>query len=359
MNLIDRIILEDYRKEKEQYAELGRVVQPMLEAICAKAGVAPFGIEHRIKTEKSLAEKLERRSGWFSTLEDVYDVLGLRIICLFSDEIDKIGNLVEQSFVIDKNRSYDRRAQIQADSFGYLSLHYICSLPPDADYPEELCGKKFEVQIRTLLQHAWAVTEHDLGYKTEFGVPRSVIREFSRIAGLLELADDEFVRARDHVQTYTEEIRRKITENQAEDVLIDAISLNEYVRRNTKMQAFLREIGELAGAEVSEIDAEGYIVQLKFLGKQTLGDVQRMMEENRTLAIQLAKKSLASAELDILASTVGLRFLCRAELLNKGYPEEKITEFLELSLGTKAKAARQAKYLLDTYKKLNGKGKGQ
>ena len=85
----------------------------------------------------------------------------------------------------------------------------------------------------------WAAINHDLGYKSEFGVPRSVAREFSRIAGLLEIADDEFVRVRDDMKAYTEEIRKKIIENKADEVHIDMISLNEYVKRNGKMQELI------------------------------------------------------------------------------------------------------------------------
>ena len=354
MNLINRLILEDYRKQRDDFIQLGDTVRVMLDEICRDVDIKPLGIEHRVKKEKSLAGKLERSGGWYSTLEDLTDILGARVICFFSDDIDIIGKSVEERFVIDWNNSSDKRALIKADSFGYLSLHYICSLPYGAGYPDNICGKKFEIQIRTVLQHAWAAIEHDLGYKSEFGVPRDVIREFSRIAGLLEIADDEFVRTRDHMRGYTENIRQKIIENKADDVHIDSISLNEYVKRNTKMQAFLQEISKIANAEISEIDAENYIVQLKFLGKETLGDLQQMMDENQNLALLLAKKSLANAELDILSSTVGLRFLCRAELLNKNYSPQKITEFLKLSLGTEEKASRQAKHLLKIYEKING-----
>ena len=63
----------------------------------------------------------------------------------------------------------------------------ICSLPKDKGYPEELTEYTFEIQFRTVLQHAWAEIEHDLGYKTEFGIPLDVRREFSRVAGLLEI----------------------------------------------------------------------------------------------------------------------------------------------------------------------------
>ena len=353
MNLIDRLILEEYRKQREDFVLLGDTVHTILEDLCSSAGIRHFGIEHRVKTEKSLAGKLERSSGWYSSFDELTDVLGLRIICYFTDDIDRIGKLVEERFTIDRELSSDKRALIRADSFGYLSLHYICTLPAGAGYPDNLCGKKFEIQIRTVLQHAWAAIEHDLGYKSEFGVPRNVIREFSRIAGLLEIADDEFARTRDHMKAYTEDIRLRIIENRADDVHIDSISLNEYVRRNTKMQVLLQEISRIANAEISEIDAENYIVQLKFLGKETLGDVQQMMNENRELALLLAQRSLSNAELDILSSTVGLRFLCRAELINKNYSLEKITEFLKLSLGTSEKASRQAKHLMAVYEKIS------
>lgn len=356
MNLKDRIILEDYRKQRDSFVKLGDVVHDMLRNIVDELGIAVLGIEHRVKAEKSLAGKLERNGDWYSTLEDLTDILGARVICFFSDEIDKIGKKVEEAFVIDWENSSDKRALIKADSFGYLSLHYICSLPFGDKWPDEICGKKFEIQIRTTLQHTWAAINHDLGYKSEFGVPRTVAREFSRIAGLLEIADDEFVRVRDNMKTYTEEIRKKIIDNKADDVHIDMISLNEYVKRNGKMQELISEIAEISHAEISEIDPESYIVQLKFLGKETLGDLQKMMEEDRELALKLAERALANADLDILSSSVGLRFLCRAELLNKNYSLERATEFLKLSMGTAEKAERQAKHLLHTYEKMKEEG---
>ena len=71
-----------------------------------------------------------------------------------------------------------------------------------------------------------------------------------------------------------------------------------------------------------------------------------MISENYQLAMSLAKKALSAAGLDIVSSSVALRFLCRAELLNKNYDFDKITEFLKISLRTNEKAQRQAKYLL-------------
>ena len=346
MNLKCQLILEDYRKQRGSFVQLGDVVHGMLSDITNELGMNVLTVEHRVKEEKSLAGKLERKGDSYSSLADITDILGCRVVCFLADEIDKIGKKIEANFVVDWENTSDKRALIKEDAFGYLSLHYICSLPFGDKWPDEICGKKFEIQIKTVLQHAWSVIHHDIGYKSDFGVPRAIKRQFARLAGLLELADDEFVRARDNMVGYTEDIRRRIATDDADEVAINMISLNEYVLRNKKMQELIQEISDISGAEIQVIDPESYIPQLAFLGITTLGDIEIMISENHDLAVKLAKQALSGADLDIVSSSVALRFLCRAELLNKNYDFNKIVEFLKISLGTQEKAERQARYLL-------------
>ena len=346
MNLKCRLILEDYRKQKESFVKLGNVVHDILTNIAKELNLTVLAVEHRVKAEKSLAGKLERKGDGYQSFEDITDILGARVVCFLADEIDKLGKKVEETFVIDWENSCDKRALIKEDAFGYLSLHYICSLPFGKQWPNEICGKKFEIQIRTVLQHAWSVIQHDIGYKSDFGVPRDINRQFARLAGLLELADDEFVRARDNMIGYTQDIRKRIITDEADNVVINMISLNEYVLHNTTMQNLIKEIADIAGAEISNIDPESYIPQLAYLGIKKLGDIGKMIKENYPLAIKLASKALSVANLDIVSSSVALRFLCRAELINKDYSFDKIVEFLKLSLKDQDKAERQAKLLL-------------
>lgn len=346
MNLKCKLILEDYRKQKEHFVTLGNVVHDMLANITKELGLTVLAVEHRVKEEKSLAGKLERKGDGYNTFEDITDILGCRVICFLSDEIDKIGKKVEEMFVVDWENSSDKRALLKENAFGYLSLHYICSLPFGDKWPDEICGIKFEIQIRTILQHAWSAIQHDIGYKSEFGVPREINRQFARLAGLLELADDEFVRARDNMIGYTEDIRKRIITDDADDVVINMISLNEYVLHNKNMQKLTKEIADISNAEISVIDPESYIAQLAYLGIKKLGDIERMIKENYGLAIALANKALSASNLDIVSSIVALRFLCRAELINKDYTFDKIVEFLKISLRDQDKAERQAKLLL-------------
>ena len=358
MNIKDRMIMDEYRTQKDDFIRLGETVHTMLRYMTKDAGIPVMSIEHRIKDEKSLEGKLYRKGDGYQSLDDLTDILGARIICYFNDDVDKIGHLVEQTFVIDWDKSSDKRALMKADSFGYLSLHYICSVPQGGDCPEEMCHKRFEIQIRTMLQHAWSDINHDLGYKSQFGVPRAVTREFARLAGLLEIADNEFVRVRDDMNRYTEETKRKIIENDADDVLIDMISLDEYMRSNGQMRDFINRLAAIENSEINEINPEAYIPQLKWLKIETIGDLARMLERNEEPAYKLAERVLKGSELDILASNVALRFLCRAQLVSGGYDEEQAAEFIALSVNNKERAARQAKRLFKMYADIKQEGQG-
>lgn len=355
MNLKDRMIVDEFKRERPNFLKLETVVSEILHKLVKENDILVNSIEHRVKKEDSLMGKLYRKGDSYHSLDDLTDLFGARIICYFGDGVDQVCRLIEQNFEVDWENSADKRTLLKADSFGYLSVHYICSLPENAGYPAEICGKRFEIQIRTILQHAWAAINHDLGYKSEFGVPRAVTREFARLAGLLELADDEFMRSRDHINAYADEIREKIIHNNADDVLLDMISLREYMKRNTSMRAFIDRLAAIEGSEIDELDPEGYIAQLRWLKVGTIGQLHRMLERNEEVAYELARNVLEGSELDLLASTAALRFVCRAELCTAGYSEEQMAEFIGLTVKQKDRASRQVKSLLRSYAEIRSK----
>ena len=354
MDLKCKMIMEEYRAQRPDFVQLGDVVSGILKDITSQnETMYILAIEHRVKEEKSLAGKLELKGDKYSSLADITDILGCRIICFFADDVDNIAKAIEKQFEIDWENSVDKRAVIGAETFGYLSLHYICSLPFGKGYPDNICGKKFEIQIRTTLQHTWAVIDHDLGYKSEFGIPRAVKRGFSQVAGLLEVADEKFVHLRDDIFAYGDEVREKIAKGEADELAIDTVSLNEYMKRNEKIRVFLQSLADLCeDCEINDISADIYIEQLRFLGIKTLGDLDKALDENKELAIKLAKRMLENTDLDILSSNVGLRFLCRAELINKGYSYDDIVKFMQITLGDNARAERQAKRVVALAKEL-------
>lgn len=176
---------------------LGPKVEGIIVELLIAAGVNFHSVSHRIKKLASTERKLQAKG---LELSDLHDLLGLRVITYFPDEVDICSAIIEREFHINEVDSIDKRALLPPDRFGYLSRHYIASLSPARSFLTENRPYKdmtFEVQIRSILQHAWAEIEHDLGYKATSELPAHLRRRFFRVAGLLELADDEFSSLRD------------------------------------------------------------------------------------------------------------------------------------------------------------------
>lgn len=349
MNVKDKLIIEDYRKAKQSFIKLDGIVYDKLCELVKEAGIQTLGIEHRVKREESLAEKLVRNGDWYQKFDDLTDILGTRVICFFNDEVDKLGKEIEKHFTIDWKNSSDKRALIKADSFGYLSLHYICCFTEESGLPKDVCNKKFEIQIRTVLQHTWAAIEHDIGYKSEFGLPREYERGFSRVAGLLEIADDEFIRLRNGMKSYTDDVRARIKENRADEVVINAVSINEFVQHNRLICELNRRIAAINGAEIKNVDAGNYIEQLGWFKIMKIGELQKLTEQRGEAAFALAENALGATDIDVLSSNVGLWYLCRAELIAEKYTSEKIAEFFSFSIKDKETAKRRSKSFYDKY----------
>lgn len=150
--------------------------------------------------------------------------------------MDEIAGVIEKEFNIDTENSIDKRATMEVDRFGYLSLHYIVSLSEErtnlTEY-KEFQNIKFEIQIRSMLQHTWAEIEHDLGYKSSVGLPNHIKRDFSRVASLLEIADKEFLNIKNSLEKYQMDVGENIQETLSDqNIEINRISLLEFTRSN-------------------------------------------------------------------------------------------------------------------------------
>lgn len=183
------MLLEDYREQLPKYRLLQQVVMEKLGELVKKSGIELNSMESRIKTEASLAGKLERKGPKYDSLTDITDIFGARIITFYNEDVDRIASMAEILFDIDWANSIDKRKMHQYDSFGYNSLHYICKIPKQLFYDEkhpELNEIPFELQMRTALQHVWSAIQHDIGYKNDIEIPVEYHRNLSRLAGMLE-----------------------------------------------------------------------------------------------------------------------------------------------------------------------------
>lgn len=110
--------------------------------------------------------------------------------------MDAMAAFIRKHFEIDEDNSQDTSVRLQPAEFGYRSVHLIVQVK-DAEIlgialSKVIGGRKAEIQVRTVVQHAWAEVSHDLIYKSAFTVPEELKRDCNRIAALLENADKAF-----------------------------------------------------------------------------------------------------------------------------------------------------------------------
>lgn len=190
----------------------------LIRELLREADVRVHTVNFRVKDRKSATRKISGAGDKYSAFADLHDLLGVRVITYFADEVDAVAAALVPEFEIDEDNSVDKRAALDPDRFGYLSLHYVATMTSRRarliEY-KRFADRPFELQIRSILQHAWAEIEHDLGYKAEGTPPRDVRRRFSRLAGLLELADDEFQRLREDLASYEKVVGERIADEPA------------------------------------------------------------------------------------------------------------------------------------------------
>lgn len=220
-------ILADFDCTHGIYQDYAQTVSDLVRQILAASSIAVHSVTSRCKDRSSLARKLSLPGKSYQSLPDITDIAALRITTYFSDDVDRVAKLIENEFEVVQDQSVDKRIALDPDRFGYQSLHYVVTLLSARcnllEY-RRFEGLKTEIQIRSILQHAWAEIEHDIGYKSASGIPRDFRRRFARVAGLLELADAEFASIRVGLNDYAGSVVSEIHKDPAK-VELDLLSL--------------------------------------------------------------------------------------------------------------------------------------
>lgn len=323
-------ILSAYHEKLPILQRLAQKTYDQLNEVLRAQGVEINSIERRVKTEKSLRGKLEIKGEKYNTINDVTDLVGIRVITYYTDDVDKVAAIVKNLFKVDWENSVDKRKLHKLDSFGYNSLHYICHLRNEEG---ELKNIPFEIQMRTALQHVWSAIEHDIGYKGAVKLPPEFRRQFSRLAGMMELADDEFSRLRTIMSDYRRMLQGLVKSGQLDEVPLSKESFRNYL----ELQPFMRlnkRIAAVNQAELFPAPFMSYLPLLEDFGFETLGDVQRFVDDNSDDAYQLALSDLAVTDLDILSDTVGLQNLCFVHVVKNGGGVKELKHVYDKIYGT-------------------------
>ncbi len=182
-----------YDDNQELYKRLASKVEQIIREILDSKEIGYHYVNSRAKDIDSFEKKL--REGIHYKAKEMQDLAGIRVICYVKTEVDEICDIIEKSFDINKEKSLDKSKILGKNVVGYQSIHYIAKFPEErTKLPEfkQFDGIYFEIQVRTILQHAWAEIEHDKIYKSTEVLPKDITRQFFLLSGVLEIADNEF-----------------------------------------------------------------------------------------------------------------------------------------------------------------------
>jgi len=215
MNL-DEVIKKYDSEQMGTYRLLSEKMKEFLSSILSSKGIVPHSITSREKNPEKLREKIPTEGKVYDSLSNnITDLAGVRIITYFPSDVDKIVPLIEKEFKVDPKHSVDKRLCLDPAIFGYASVHFVVEfrsevlkLPEFAIFNKMKC----EIQVRTILQHAWAEIEHDIVYKSPEDIPFRLRRRFACLAGLLEIADREFESLRQDEMLVRQAVQSRIKE---------------------------------------------------------------------------------------------------------------------------------------------------
>ncbi|AWT36997.1 hypothetical protein GCM10008956_31950 [Deinococcus arenae] len=271
-----------YENKKNDYEYLLANCIQLINNLFRCENITAHSVSGRIKSKRSLQEKIARK-GKYLSLDEITDLMGIRIISYFYDDLDKIARLIEDNFAIDRINSIDKRKAMDPDRFGYMSMHYVVSLSDERLALREnhnFKDLKFEIQVRTVLQHGWAEVEHDLGYKLKSEIPDHVRRKFSQAASLLELSDRLFSEIREEIKIHEDMIAKRIESDLDTPINIDNLTayLNSeryanYIRHNINYNDVIVNFNSEKRVKVTEDFA-------KASGFKTLKDLDQFLIEN-------------------------------------------------------------------------------
>ena len=290
----EETILQQFAEQKQLLLDLKDDLEDIIPTLLNAKGIEIASLSFRIKNEDSLRKKIQFKQK-YRQLTDVTDLIGCRIVTLFEPDIERVLEALKGEFKLAE--LVDKRKKSLEDhiDFGYNSLHAIfqftdtrCELVEYSRYRDV----KFEVQIRTALQHAWGEIEHGLGYKSNFEIPLPIRRKLTRIAATLELIDEEFEVIRQEVAAYDQSFEHKIERVLKTD--INKNTLIQYFRTGEQAKAYNARLQELY--HVPLVDDDAFISRLKivqrlqFLGLRYIHELDTFIADNRRALELLGEK---------------------------------------------------------------------
>lgn len=156
-------------------------------------------IEHRIKSPDSIARKLIKKGyevSFENAIQKLNDIVGIRVVCLYSDDVYKIAELLKQQkdFILIKEKDYIKNPK----KSGYQSLHLILDIP--LIYKDTTQLQRVEIQIRTVAMDFWAAVDNQICYKKDPEDMKKSEEELKNYSTVISTMDKQMLELRKRVE---------------------------------------------------------------------------------------------------------------------------------------------------------------
>lgn len=279
----------------------------------------------RAKDPASLLRKLRSRN-YGDPASELTDQVGIRVITYFPDQVDPIVRRLRDAFEVDEERSVDKREALTVREFGYRSVHLIVRARltgVEGAAAQTLRDLWFEIQVRSLLEHAWAEIEHELVYKSGTVFPEVVLRAFAVLAAQLEDLDQRFLSLRSErtqlVDAYVERYQR---DEDAEEQL-DAARLCALLEVLRPDGYSFREAAASGSAHARNVDA-ACVEALRAVGVSSADELRQLLESNDATELiggYASLEQITPAEVSHLAVCVLLAAIRERSTVFNDFPD--------------------------------------
>ena len=207
-------ILEQYDQNIIDLADLKNREVDLLTELTREAGLVVHSIVGEVTERDSLLQTCKNVYHTHQDLNNINDLVKIRITVFFEDEVEKVAKIVNKEFKINHAHIIDQGPDLDPDRFGYSARHYQTELLDSRikliEY-RRFEGFKTQIQILSVLQQAWAEIADRLNNPDKDSFPKDRRRAFTRVAGLLELADEQFNEIKTFIQPLKEPTRTTLT----------------------------------------------------------------------------------------------------------------------------------------------------
>ncbi|WP_342476593.1 RelA/SpoT domain-containing protein [Paenibacillus sp. FSL H7-0350] len=271
-------IMQWYTINRPKYSSLASKVENIIEEVLDSAGITYYSISSRAKETDSFFKKASKDK-YNDPINQIQDLAGIRIITYIKSEVIKCCEVIKPLFKIDESNSVDKGMELGSDKVGYRSVHYVATLTDSRlELPEYKIFKDltFEIQIRTILEHAWADIAHDRSYKFkgEFPLEYDIQRRFALASATLELVDREFDSIAQTLDIYESETVEKTKRGEL-DISINITSLSNYLPQKLELLIKNEDF-----APVFNKGAEEIIDELLAFGIKSIYELDQIITDN-------------------------------------------------------------------------------